>query len=70
MVHIPEWEFRDVTTSGCEASFQELKKWLTTAPILVMTDMEKSFSTYCYVSGQGLECVIMQDGHVVAYASR
>jgi hypothetical protein len=57
-------------TSACEASFQELKKRLTTAPILVMPDMEKPFSIYCDPSGQGLGCVLMQDGHVVAYASR
>jgi hypothetical protein len=38
-------------TSACEASFQQLKKWLTTAPILVMPDMEKPFSIYCDVSG-------------------
>jgi hypothetical protein len=53
-----------------EASFQELKKRLTTAPIITMPDMEKPFSIYCDASGQGLECVLMQDGHVVAYASR
>jgi hypothetical protein len=57
-------------TSVCEASFWELKKRLTTAPVLVMPDMEKSFSIYCDASGQGLRCVLMQDGHVVAYASR
>jgi hypothetical protein len=57
-------------TPACEASFQELKKRLTTAPILVMPDMEKSFSIYCDASDQGLGCVLMQDGHVVAYASR
>jgi hypothetical protein len=57
-------------TSTCDASFQELKKRLITAPILVMPDMEKSFSIYCDASGQGLGCVLMQDGHVVAYASR
>jgi hypothetical protein len=56
-------------TPTYEASFQELKKRLTTALILVMFDMEKSFSIYCDASGQGLECVLMQDGHVVAYAS-
>jgi hypothetical protein len=56
-------------TSTYEASFQELKKRLITAPILVMPDMEKSISIYCDASGQGLGCVLIQDGHVVAYAS-
>jgi hypothetical protein len=32
--------------------------------------MEKSFSVFCDASGQGLGCVPMQDGRVVAYASR
>jgi hypothetical protein len=53
-----------------ETSFQELKKRLTTALVLTMPDMEKSFSMYCNTSGQGLGCMLMQDGHVVAYASR
>jgi hypothetical protein len=52
-----------------KASFQELKKRLTTAPVLVMPDMEKQFSIYCDALGQGLGCILMQDGHVVAYAS-
>jgi hypothetical protein len=56
-------------TPACEASFQQLKKRLTTAPILVMPDMEKMFSIYCDAFGQGLGCVLMQDGHVVAYDS-
>jgi hypothetical protein len=38
-------------TPACEASFQELKKRLTTAPILVMPDMEKLFSIYCDAYG-------------------
>jgi hypothetical protein len=41
-----------------------------TAQILVMPDMEKPFSIYRDASGQGLGCVLMQDGRVVAYASR
>jgi hypothetical protein len=57
-------------TSACEASFQELKKRLTTTPILVMPDMEKPLSFYCDASSQGLGCVLMQDGNVVAYASQ
>jgi hypothetical protein len=40
-----EWTF------ACKVSFQELKKRLTNAPILVMLDMEKPFSIYCDASG-------------------
>jgi ribonuclease HI len=53
-----------------ETIFQELKKRLTTTPVLTMPDMQKPFSIYCDASGQGLGCVLMQDSHVVAYASR
>jgi hypothetical protein len=53
-----------------ETNFQESKKRLTTAPVLTMPGMEKPFSIYYDTSGQGLGCVLMQDGHVVAYASR
>jgi hypothetical protein len=53
-----------------ETSFQELKKRLTMALVLTMPDMEKPLSIYCDASDQGLGCVSMQDGHVVAYASR
>jgi hypothetical protein len=53
-----------------EASFQELKKRLTMTPVLTMPGVERPFSTYCDASRQGLGCVLMQDGHVIAYASR
>jgi hypothetical protein len=69
MIKLLEKDKKLEWTSACEASFQELKKRLTTAPILVMSDMEKPFSIYCDVCGQGLGCVLMQDGHMVAYAS-
>jgi hypothetical protein len=70
MIEFLEKDKKFKWTSACEASFQELKKRLTTAPILVMPDMEKPFSMYYDASGQGLGCVLMQDGHVVVYASR
>jgi hypothetical protein len=37
-----------------EASFQELKKRLTTTPVLSTHDMEKPFPIYYDASGQGL----------------
>jgi hypothetical protein len=70
MTELLEMDKKFEWTLACEASFQELKKRLTTASILVMPDMDKSFSIYCDASGQGLGCVLMQDGHMVAYASR
>jgi hypothetical protein len=53
-----------------ETNFQELNKRLTMALVLTIPNIEKPFSIYCNASGQGLGCVLMQDGHVVAYASR
>jgi hypothetical protein len=32
--------------------------------------MEKLFSIYCDASGQGIGCVLMRAGHMVAYISR
>jgi hypothetical protein len=55
---------------ACEKSFQELKKRLTTAPVLTLPDIKKDFVVYCDASKQGLGCVLMQEGKVVAYASR
>ena len=57
-------------TPACETSFQELKRRLTTAPVLVLPDIRKDFEVYCDASKQGLGCVLMQQGKVVAYASR
>jgi len=47
-----------------------LKTQLTTAPILTLPDIHRSFVVYCDASRQGLGCVLMQDDKVVAYASR
>jgi len=54
----------------CEASFKELKDRLTSSPVLILPDPQKSFDVYCDASKQGLGCVLMQEGKVVAYASR
>ena len=54
----------------CEHNFQELKQRLTTAPVLILPNLEKKFEVYYDACGQGLGCVLMQDRRVVAYASR
>ena len=57
-------------TEDCEASFQELKKRLTTAPVLTLPAIRQDFQVYCDASRLGLGSVLMQDGRVVSYASR
>jgi hypothetical protein len=54
----------------CQASFEELKKRITSSPVLVLPDLTKKFDIYCDASHQGLGCVLMQEGQVVCYASR
>ncbi|GJU01918.1 putative reverse transcriptase domain-containing protein [Tanacetum coccineum] len=53
-----------------EVSFQALKDNLCNAPVLVLLDGPEDFVVYCDASCQGLGCVLMQMGKVIAYASR
>ncbi|WVZ83396.1 hypothetical protein U9M48_030554 [Paspalum notatum var. saurae] len=59
-----------IWTKERQAAFDELKKRLTTAPVLTLPDLTKSFTVYCDASKEGLGCVLMQEGKVIAYASR
>jgi hypothetical protein len=47
-----------------------LQKLLTTAPVLAQPDIEKPFDVFYDTSKTGLGCVLMQEGRVIAYASR
>jgi hypothetical protein len=38
-------------------------------PVLIMPDLQKGFDIYCDACRQGLGCVLMQEGHVIAYTS-
>ncbi|KAA0067825.1 ty3-gypsy retrotransposon protein [Cucumis melo var. makuwa] len=49
---------------------EELKKRLVTTPILALPVTRKDYTIYCDASRQGLGCVLMQNGNVIAYASR
>ncbi|KAL0561636.1 hypothetical protein IC582_002076 [Cucumis melo] len=59
-----------VGSKACEDSFQNLKQKLVTAPVLTVPDGSGSFVIYSDASKKGLGCVLMQQGRVVAYASR
>ncbi|KAL0295738.1 UNVERIFIED_CONTAM: Transposon Tf2-12 polyprotein [Sesamum calycinum] len=57
-------------TEQCQQSFDELKKRLTSTPILVLPSGSGGYVVYTDASKQGLGCVLMQNEKVIAYASR
>nr|XP_016457068.1 PREDICTED: uncharacterized protein LOC107780957 [Nicotiana tabacum] len=57
-------------SDACERSFHELKKRLTSAPVLALLKGSEGYVVYCDASRVGLGCVLMQHGKVIAYASR
>ena len=54
----------------CEKAFQTLKGRLTSAPILIVPERVQRYTMFCDASKDGLGCVLMQFGRVVAYGSR
>ncbi|KAJ9177049.1 hypothetical protein P3X46_012303, partial [Hevea brasiliensis] len=54
----------------CQTSFEKLKAMLTEAPMLTQPVSGKDFVVYSDASHNGLGCVLMQEGKVIAYASR
>ncbi|XP_056697553.1 uncharacterized mitochondrial protein AtMg00860-like [Spinacia oleracea] len=59
-----EWNYM------CEEAFQALKTRLTTASVLTLPDESGTYDVYIDASKNGLWCVLMQNGKVIAYASR
>ena len=51
-------------------AFQELRKRLTSALILIVPKRGQRYTMYCDVSKDGLGCVLMQSWRVVAYGSQ
>ncbi|MCO5604846.1 hypothetical protein L7F22_059020 [Adiantum nelumboides] len=58
------WGVSEVT------AFQTLKDKMTTGPVLILPDLQKSFEVYCDACGRSLGAVLMQEGRVIAYESR
>ena len=57
-------------TPECEEGFHKLRTLLTSVRVLAQPDIEKPFDVFCDASGIGLGYVLMQEGRVIAYASR
>ena len=63
-------EEKFVWLEACQQSFDELKRKLTSAPVLTLPSRQDGYTVYCDASRQGLRCVLMQHKNVIAYASR
>ena len=63
-------DYKFVWIERYEQSFQELKKRLTTAPVLTIPQRAEGFEIYYDASKQGLGVVLIQHDKVLAYASR
>jgi len=70
MTSLLQKDHKFASTEGCEVAFYTLRKLLTTAPVLAQPNIEKPFDVFCDGSKSGLGCVLMQEGRVIAYASR
>ena len=70
MTNLLQKDHKFAWTEGCEVAFHTLRKLLTTAPVLAQPNIEKPFDVFYDASKSGLGCVLMQEGRVIAYASR
>ena len=70
MTRLTRKEVKFVWDDSYERAFQELKRRLTSAPILIVPEREQRYTMYCDASKDGLGCVLMQSEKVVAYGSR
>ncbi|KAG8490789.1 hypothetical protein CXB51_014001 [Gossypium anomalum] len=70
MTRLLQKDVKFVWSEKCQRSFDQLKTYLTEAPVLVQPESGKEFVIFSDASLLGLGCVLMQEGRVVAYASR
>jgi hypothetical protein len=70
MTSLLQKDHKFIWTEECETAFHTLRKLLITALVLAQPDIEKPFDVFCDASKIELGCVLMQEGRVIAYASR
>ena len=70
MTRLTRKEVKFVWDDSCERAFQELKRKLTSTPMLIVSERGQRYTVYCDALKDGLGCVLMQSGKVMAYGSR
>ena len=69
MTRLTRKEVKFVWDDSCERAFQELKRRITSVPILIVPERGQRYTMYCDASKDRLGCVLMQSGKVVAYGT-
>ena len=62
MTKLLQKDVKFIWSPAGEEAFQALKKFLTSAPVLAQSDIDRPFDVYCDASKTVLGCVLMQDG--------
>ena len=70
MTRLLQMNMRFEWSEKCQASFEKLKAFLNKASVLTQLTYGKEYVIFSDASLNGLGCVLMQEGKVVAYASR
>ena len=70
MIKLTRKEVKFEWNNMCERAFQELKRRLTSAPILIVPERGQRYTVYYDASKDELGCVLTQSERVVAYGSR
>ena len=61
-----EWEWSD----ACQAAFERLKVVVMEEPVLALHDLTRAFEVHTDASNIAMCCVLMPEGHLIAFESR
>jgi hypothetical protein len=53
-----------------QATFEKMKKVMSTCPVLALPDFTQPFTVECDASGEGIGAVLMQNMHPIVYESQ